>query len=146
LTYARKNKKMGFIDLNGNWVIEPKYEKVRAFSKSLAPVLEGKKWGYINTKGEFVVQPMYDDAEVFSADGLAAVKSKDWGFVDTSGKLVIPTNYQITAVGLSMFNSEDKGFVNGLARVKANKKWCFLKPDGSILGNQYFDNAELFQK
>ena len=45
-----------------------------------------------------------------------------------------------------MFRKEEKGFVNGLARVKKGKKWCFLKTDGSILGNQWFENAELFQK
>ncbi|MEQ3662004.1 MAG: WG repeat-containing protein, partial [Flavobacterium sp.] len=63
-----------------------------------------------------------------------------------NGKLVIPTHYQITAGGFGIFRKEEKGFVGGLARVKKDKKWGFLKPDGAVLGGQWFENAELFQK
>jgi hypothetical protein len=149
LTYAKKGDKIGFIDLKGKWVIEPKFDKARAFVKNIAPVCEGKKWGYINTKGEYIVKPAYSDAEIFSEDGLAPVRENEWGFIDTTGKLVIPAKYQITAGGFAAwFRKNDKGFVGGLARVaiKSEKKWMYLKTDGSILGNKKFDNAELFQK
>ena len=113
----------------------------------MAPVQVGKKWGYCNTKGELVIEPNYNDAEIFSKDGLAPVKDEKWGFINTSGKLVIPTQYEITAGGMfSFFKKDEKGFANGLARVKNEKKWGFLKPDGTVLGNQWFENAELFQK
>jgi hypothetical protein len=62
------------------------------------------------------------------------------------GKLIIPTQYAITAGGLfSVFKHDDKGFISGLARVKKDKVWGFIKPDGSALGNQWYENAELFQ-
>nr|WP_315140898.1 WG repeat-containing protein [uncultured Flavobacterium sp.] len=147
LTYARKNDKIGFVDLNGNWVIDPKFDKAKAFNKNLAPVLVGNKWGYIDMKGNLVIDPVYNDAEVFSADGLAPVKDKNWGFINTTGKLVIPTQYGITAGGIfSIFKDDQKGFVKKLARVKNESKWGFLKLDGSVLGNQWFENAEPFQK
>ena len=99
-------------------------------------------------KGDYIVQPTYVDADIFSADGLAPVKvEKEWGFIDVSGKLVIPANYQITAGGLvSLFKKEEKGFTQGLARVKLEKKWGFIKTDGKVLGDKWFENAELFQK
>ena len=147
LTYARKGKKIGFIDTKGNWVIEPKFDKAKAFVKGLAPVAVGKKWGYVNTSGKIVIEPNYNDAEIFSEDGLAPVKEGDWGFIDTTGKLVIPTNYAITAGGLGMFKGGDsKGFINGVARVKNNNKWGFIDKTGKVLGNTWYDNAELFQK
>ena len=146
ITYARKNDKIGFIDAKGNWVIQPKFDKVKAFVKNLAPVQIDKKWGFINRKGEIVVDYKYNDAEIFSTDGFAPVKEENWGFINETGKLVIPTNYGITVGGFSMFKFEEKGFINGLARVKNEKKWGFLKPDGQVLGNQWFDNAEPFQK
>ena len=60
--------------------------------------------------------------------------------------LVIPADYQITAGGLaSMFKEDDKGFVNGLARVKHKGKWGFITKEGKVLGDKWFDNAELFQ-
>mgnify|MGYP000152940954 CR=1 FL=1 len=145
--YARKEGKIGFINTKGKWIIEPKFDKAKSFSKDLAPVAIGKEWGFINKKGEVVVDFMFNDAEIYAEEGLAPVKKdKEWGFVNISGKLVIPAEYQITAGGFGMFRKEEKGFVNGLARVKKGKKWCFLKTDGSILGNQWFENAELFQK
>ena len=92
-----------------------------------------------------MVEPVYNDAEIFSEDGLAPVNEKDWGFIDTSGKLVIPTNYGISA-GLAFLSDAPKGFINGVARVKNNKKWGFIDTKGNLLGNQWYDNAELFQK
>ena len=92
-----------------------------------------------------MIESIYNDAEVFSADGLAPVKDKSWGFINTSGKLVIPTQYGISAGGVfSKF--KEKGFMNGLVRVKSEKKWGFLKQNGQVLGNQWFDNAETFRK
>ena len=126
----------------------PIYDKAKAFSKNLAPVCVGSKWGYINPKAEFVIPPTYSDAEIFSSNGLAPVKEKNWGFINESGKLVIPTQYGITANGfvIAMFVQQDKGFIDGIARVKNEGKWGFLKPDGTVLSNQWFENAELFSK
>ena len=98
----------------------------------------GKKWGFINRKGEIVVDYIYNDAEIFSNDGLAPVKIEDWGFINETGKLVIPANYGITVVGFSMFRYDEKGFIDGIARVKEGKKWIYLKPDGQKLINQWF--------
>ena len=61
--------------------------------------------------------------------------------------MIAPTQYEITAGGVfAIFKSDEKGFINGLARVKEGDKWGFIKTDGSVLGNQLFTNAELFQK
>jgi len=64
LTYAKKDDKIGFINAEGNWVIEPIYDKVRAFKNGLAPVCKDKKWGYVNEVGEVVIPLEYRDAEV----------------------------------------------------------------------------------
>ncbi|HUH47854.1 MAG TPA: WG repeat-containing protein, partial [Arenibacter sp.] len=146
LTYARSNKLMGFINNKGEWAIAPKYGKARDFSNGLAPVFMNKKWGYINEKGEQVIDFTFNDAEVFSADGLAPAKDKKWGFIDKTGKWAIQPEYDITA-GLSfdMFKKNvEKGFINGLARVKRNKEWGFLNKKGEVLGNKWYQNAELF--
>jgi hypothetical protein len=33
MAYAKKGEKIGFIDTKGNWVIEPKFDKAKAFNK-----------------------------------------------------------------------------------------------------------------
>ena len=78
---------------------------------------------------------------------MAPIKEKNWGFINETGKLVIPTQYGITSNGIiALFVQQDKGFIDGVARVKNEGKWGFLKPDGTVLGNQWFENAELFSK
>ena len=146
LTYARRIKKVGFVNNKGEWVIEPIYKKVRAFSNELAPVFKDNFWGYINEKGEEVTPFVFRDAEMFSKDGLAPVKEiKLWGFIDETGKIVIPAEYVITARGSSIFSKDNlKGFYNGLARVKLGKSWGFINTKGEVLGGKWFQNAELF--
>jgi hypothetical protein len=145
LAYARIEQAIGYVDVNGDWVIQPQFLKARAFVNGLAPVCFNKLWGYINAKGEWVVQPMYPDAEVFSADGLAPVKVKQWGFIDLTGKMVIPPNYDITVGGFQIFNFSEKGFINGLARVKSKSGWAFIDKSGNVLGNRWYTNLELFR-
>ncbi|MNE98932.1 KWG Leptospira [compost metagenome] len=78
---------------------------------------------------------------------MAPIKEKNWGFINESGKIVIPTQYGITAGGIfAMFQDQQKGFIDGVARVKNQNAWGFLKPDGTVLCNQWYDNAEPFQK
>jgi len=147
LTYAKKNDKIGFIDTKGNWVIEPKFEKVRAFNQGLAPVFMDKKWGYIDTSGNMAIEPQFKDAEIFSNDGLAPVKKdKLWGFIDKSGNMVIPDQYDISIAFIGFLQGGDqKGFIDGLARVKYKKQWGFLDKSGNVVGG-WFDNAENFTK
>ena len=145
LTYARSGKKIGFINAKGDWVIQPNYDKARAFNVGLAPVTQGKEWGYINEKGEKVVDFKFGDAEIFADNGLAPVKEKKlWGFIDKTGKLIIPMDYDIS-IGMFGFlqKGSDKGFVDGLARVKKNKEWGFLNDKGQVLG-KWHQNAEAF--
>ena len=144
MTYAEKDKKIGFVDSSGKWVIEPQFKKARAFSDGLAPVADGKKWGYIDESGKMVIEPQYRDAEVF-ADGRAPVKDKDWGFIDTSGKLIIRMDYDITAGFGFLAGNNEKGFINGLARVKSKKGWGFFDKNGKLLGDKWFENAEPFE-
>jgi hypothetical protein len=145
LAYARIEQAIGFIDANGNWVIQPQFLKARDFVNGLAPVCFNKLWGYINVRGEWIVQPLYPDAEVFSKDGLAPVKVKQWGFIDRNGKMVIPPNYEITVGGFQIFNFNEKGFVNGFARVKSSSGWAFIDTSGNVLGNRWYSNLELFR-
>src|SRR5579871_6428138 len=66
----------GYIDKQGNFVIEPAFESSYQFcghfSEGLAYVMKGGKFGYIDHAGSFVIQPAYDYAYDFS-EGYAVV-------------------------------------------------------------------------
>ena len=146
IAYAKKDDKIGFINSDGKWIIEPQFDKARAMNLDLAPISIGKKWGFVDINGKIVIDPQFEDAETFADNGLAPVKAKKWGFVDKNGTLVIPAESDITAGFSTLFKSNEKGFVDGLARVKKNKNWGFIDKSGKVLGGKWFQNAELFQK
>ncbi len=152
LAMARKNDKIGFINARGEWVITPQFKKAKSFVNGYAGVFNDKYWGVIDSTGKLILDYQYRDVDYFSKDGLLPVKfkkdKKKWGFVSIEGKEVIQPLYEITSTNFGFLTGKraTKGFKNGLARVKHAKKWGFLKLDGSILGNKWYDNAELFVK
>jgi hypothetical protein len=90
--------KWGFIDLEGRFVVEPRYAAVHPFSEGCAAVQQAnrrrlwidlKKWGFIDRKGRQIIAPRFD--EVFDGGfhrGEALVKLEDaWFVVDMDGGL-----------------------------------------------------------
>ena len=143
ITYARKKSKLGFIDSDGKWIIDPKMEEAKSFVMDIAPVKIRGNWAFMNVKGEFIIGPTYFDVEEFSKDGLAAVQLENgkWGFISSKGEPVIPYEYQIAPA----FRNTGKGFIDGLALVKGKQGWGFIKPNGEVL-KEWFDAAEIFSK
>src|SRR5690606_4813583 len=93
-----KDKKWGYINLEGKWVIEPQFRDAEVFSKDgLAPVKEKKLWGFINKQGELIIPYEYvisatnfnffESSDKGFVQGLARVKSsKGWTFINTKGE------------------------------------------------------------
>lgn len=56
-----ENGKYGYVDNNGNKVVDYKYDKAYEFNEyGFASVKKGEKWGVINAKGEEVAQLSYE--------------------------------------------------------------------------------------
>lgn len=68
------NGKWGFIDTDGNIVIEPMYENAYSFNNGLGAVCSGGKWGYITEDNELVIDYAFDDAGAMNSAGNAFVK------------------------------------------------------------------------
>lgn len=89
-----KDKRWGFINSEGEWIISPVYDGVKSFSEGLSPVKIGKLWGYINMKGELVIQAEYEDAFAFS-HWLGCVEvDGNYGCIDTRGNMVIKSRFE----------------------------------------------------
>ena len=93
---ARVNDRYGYIDRDGNIVVEPEYYYAEEFTEGLATVSIGSidgKCGYIDKTGKMVIEPKFDDAYPFS-EGLASVEiDKKWGFIDKTGNIVVDFKY-----------------------------------------------------
>ena len=96
-----QNGKYGLIDLEGNFIIKPKYTKIEAFDATqLAIVKYGNKvtrYGIINQKGALITKQSYQKIYPYK-EGRALVKHKNgYGFIDKNGDLVIAGNYSKAA-------------------------------------------------
>lgn len=90
LALVKKGSRYGYIDRDGNMVIENKFRKASGFSEGkAAATIKGGRFGYIGTDGEWLIEPAYREALDFS-EGLAPVKPGNlFGYIDESGAVII---------------------------------------------------------
>lgn len=85
-TAVEKNGLWGFVNTDGEMVIEPQYRNAGAFSEGLAPVETDDGWGYITLNNEMVIGPKFSEAKSF-CQGLAPVKEEDtWTVIERNIK------------------------------------------------------------
>lgn len=78
---VKKDGKWGFIDTDGQVMIDFRFEDARSFGQHLAAVKENDLWGYVSLHGEMVIGPAFQDAKSFY-NGSAAVKTDaGWQFI-----------------------------------------------------------------
>ena len=122
---TKKEGKIGFINIKGEWVIEPKYKHATTFVDNRCTVqLENGQWLLID-KNEKIIYNNIN--KLFSFDSLSEdlsfsvkiVKDKNkeivkLGYVDKNGEIVIPFQYE-----------KAKQFSEGLALVSKSRKGSF---------------------
>lgn len=129
-----KENRIGYINLNGEVVIQPQFVESGPFVNGLAWVKnESEEYYYINKDGERIFNiPEGYLLDTFS-EGLAAVTNPDTlksGFINTKGQLMIKEEY-----------SNSRYFSEGLAQVMVNGKMSYINKTGQIAFPKYFDGA-----
>lgn len=75
-------QKWGFIDTEGNVVIEPSFSDAHSFSNMFAAVKKDGKWGFINTSGEIVIDCTFEDVKDFNSKGCVFVNEHNrWSLI-----------------------------------------------------------------
>jgi len=88
-----ETNKWGRIDVNGNYVIAPKYSYIEDCAEGLYSVKMDEKWGFINGQDEVIIPLIYEEAFPFG-EGLAAVKiDGKYGYINQQGNFVIAPTY-----------------------------------------------------
>lgn len=119
-----KDGKWGYIDKEGNTVIDYKFDAAMPFSDGLGMVLEDEKTGFVDKEGNLVIDCKYDNAgEEGFQDGVARVYQDDeWGVIDKEENEIVPFGkyYKIGA------------FENGIAQVESETARDFTSETGYI--------------
>lgn len=119
----------GYLDWNGNIVIEPLFTSAQFFSEDIAAVEFTKNnWGYIDLAGKTIIDPKFTFALPFS-EGLAPVIYQDkWGFIDKKGAFVVQPIFD----EVHDYNVITR-FWGGFAKMVHNNKMCYINRQGKII-------------
>lgn len=164
LALVNDTNRFGYINTNGEYVIEPQFKEAKSFSSNgLAPAYDGKRWGYINTKGEWAIQPMYTYAKNFHSGYAIVEADKKWVYIDIKGNpLKTPDTdkfYDFNEYGVAfirrghqigLINTQGeiilkprfniiRSFNNKYARVRSIEKWGIIDTSGSIVVEPEYD-------
>lgn len=88
----RDSKTAGYVDLRGNWVIEPTYKTAKSFKHGLADVNTDEGWGLINPSGRQIVKPRWKSTKIrgeFGIDGYLWVTDEDNGDKNDEGYMIL---------------------------------------------------------
>jgi hypothetical protein len=87
-------KVYGYINENGTFIIEPKYESAYDFNEfGIAIVEENDLTGAINSKGEYVINPIYNSITPFKEGRAVYVLENNVGVIDEKGNVITKKNY-----------------------------------------------------
>jgi len=124
---ARKNNKLGVVDINGKEIVPCEYMYIGNISDNKTiKIRKGNKFGIVTEQGNIIIPCNYD----FIQEDNASFKVKQgikWGVIATEGKIIIPCEYDF------IVNDKD------LYRVKKSNKWGVIDSYGKIIIPMEYD-------
>lgn len=108
---AKKDNRVGLIDVTGKKITDCKYEKIDFLKSSITTSLfvcsQNEKQGLLDSKGVEILPVIYDYISMSEKDEIKLGKDKLYGMCNQSGEIFIPLTYD-----------ESFYFYNGKASVK----------------------------
>lgn len=132
----------GFLDTQGNVVIQPQFEDAGRFRNGLATVcktIDGHLlYGFIDTAGNLRIPYQFEDVEEFTDYHAAVNKKGTWQYIDINGNTVLGPAF---VEADTLVDKTDKNapkeikawprkFHNGLLPVKKDKRYGYVDTSG----------------
>lgn len=139
------NKTYAVIDVQGNTIIEAKYDYIEYLPNSGDfSVQSNNKVGIISAKRETKVQILYDSLELIDSDSGLYLAKRDnkYGVIDSRGNIKIYIEYDQIGIDNTKFEQNDIKnkylLYNGMIPAKKGNKWgAFDKNGNEILSFEY---------
>lgn len=163
----------GFINLKGEWVIEPKYKDAYEFSEGLAYIRdEDESQYFINEAGEKIVEFGRSKIGRYYKNGLLDIRiNRERGYVNKNKELIIPMKFCMDSLSefisdyLVIVSNKKKGVINksgeviispkydsmmryteGLFPVKKNGKWGYINEKDELKIDFQYEEAVNFSE
>ncbi|SDY26825.1 WG repeat-containing protein [Tindallia californiensis] len=120
----------GYVDIEGNVVIEAIFDEVDIFSEGVAFARYKERVGFIDKEGHWIISPVYEHALPYH-NGIAAVRMDGkWGYIDIEDQFTIKAEYE-----------DARSFSEGRASVKLNNRWGYIDENGVMIVEPQFKRA-----
>lgn len=150
----------GYINRNGDFIIEPQLEAVTDFNEGVARVRLGGKYGLLNPAGEWVVRPKFSQIQPFQPAGIAVARLASgqdrYVMIDRQGEILTSQTYReihplregralvrgnggygyLDAGGREVIDpvwAQAADFSGGRAVVQRGGRCGYLDPDGTLV-------------
>jgi len=124
--------KWGYVDGNGQMVIEPKYEAARSFADGKAAIKQDGAFRFITAEETEVFDGRFEDAGVFSDGVVKVCVDGKYGFADSLGEWLVEPKYD---------HAEDFNLRLHVAAVERDGKWGLLSRAGKEITKLQYDEV-----
>ena len=142
-----QGKSYAVIDLNGNVIIEPKYDNIEYLPNSGDFLVQSNnKVGIISAKKETKIQLLYDSLELVDSDSGLYIAKRDnkYGVIDSKGNIKFYIEYDQIGIDNSRFeqnNIKNKYLLdNGMIPARKDKYWGAFDKNGKVILNFEYDS------
>jgi WG containing repeat len=158
LLNSRNDEQSGFINHEGEFAIQPKFESVGEFSDGIAPVKQDGKWGLITSKGDFLLKPQFENQPLHLGCGLILIE--EWKTVIENLNVTIngmnrqrsnsriAVRYGLIDIQGQRLSPTDKEYIGqiseGFLLFELNGKKGFMDTTGKVIITPQFDQATAF--
>jgi len=127
---VKDGENWGYIDSNGQWLIEPCYEWAEPFSEGKALVYQNDLAGFINKRGEWIVPCVYEDAYSYSGSRAVVESTNGFGVISYLGDTILDPVYGDLGV-----------FSGGMIYASVDDKYGYFDKDGALSVSFKYDLA-----
>ncbi len=124
------NGKSGYINTDGNLIIDYRFDVARIFQNQMAVVNIDNEWVVINKQGELLFNRKFEDL-ISDGNIFRYKKNGKWGWLNSDGKEIIQPDYEDTP-----------GFGGkNIAPVKSNGLWGYIDKKANFVIAPQFKEA-----
>ena len=127
---VKSSRKMGVIDENGKYIINPQFSDVYIDGEILM-IKQNGKYGWSDEKGNIIINPQFNGAYIFGGNNMTPIKSgNDYGFINSEGKIVINPQFDLALP-----------FNGNIALVIVSRNIGFIDKEGKFVINPQYNGT-----
>lgn len=146
LVVESSNSKVGVIDIDGNIILEAKYDDITYLPDTGDFLVKSNnKYGIMSKSREMKVQIMYDSISLMDSDANLYLVKKDskYGIIDFQGNIKVYPEYDDIGIDISKFKENNVKnnylLVNNLIPIKKGELWGLFNKNGKQLVEFKYD-------